>query len=99
VEHGDGGAAVIKEEIFEIPQEALEQHSFNPFPAEGFQVSLTIVRRLNHDVTGVAQRLKQLQKGFEELLARDGGNESRELVARAGVSVGVMPIPGFGDDP
>lgn len=76
VEHSDTGAAVIEQQVFKIPEKAFEEDPFNSFPAEGFQVSPTIVRRLKNDVTGVAQRLEQLQKSLEELLARDSSDES-----------------------
>ena len=78
MEDRDPGAAVVEEEILEVPKHALEHRPLDPFAGVLDGRRAVAVARLENDVDGVAERFEKAEKGLEEIFARDGTDQRRQ---------------------
>ena len=63
VEHGDAGAAVVDQQVFEVPEGALQDRHVDVFAVQvGVAVRFVAVAGFEDDVDHVAQRLDQLHE-------------------------------------
>ena len=57
-----------------------------------------ILQRWKDDIDRVAERFEEAEKGLEEIFARDGTDERRQLRPAGGIDVGVEAVPGLRHD-
>ena len=98
MEDRDPGAAVVEEEILEVPQDALEHRPLDPIAGDLDGGAAVAVARFEDDVDRVAERFEEAEEGLEEILARDGTDQRRQLGPGGGIDVGVEAISGLRHD-